>query len=124
MILGVGTDILQISRIEQALERTPKLAERILTSREQACFSAEKQPARFLAKRFAAKEAVTKALGTGIGRGVSWHHIEIDKDELGRPLVTLNGGAAERASELGIANIQISYSDEKEYIVAFVIAEG
>ncbi|MFY0677467.1 MAG: holo-ACP synthase [Neptuniibacter sp.] len=124
MILGVGTDILQISRIEQALERTPKLAERILTSREQALFSAEKQPARFLAKRFAAKEAVTKALGTGIGRGVSWHHIEIDKDELGRPLVALNGGAAERASELGIANIQISYSDEKEYIVAFVVAEG
>ncbi|MGI1672006.1 MAG: holo-ACP synthase [Neptuniibacter sp.] len=124
MILGVGTDILQISRIEQALERTPKLAERILTSREQALFSAEKQPARFLAKRFAAKEAVTKALGTGIGRGVSWHHIEIDKGELGRPLVALNGGAADRASELGIANIQISYSDEKEYIVAFVVAEG
>lgn len=124
MILGVGTDILQISRIEQALERTPKLAERILTSLEQALFSEEKQPARFLAKRFAAKEAVTKALGTGIGRGVSWHHIEIDKDELGRPLVALNGGAAERASELGIANIQISYSDEKEYIVAFVVAEG
>jgi len=124
MILGVGTDILQISRIEQALVRTPKLAERILTSREQALFSAQKQPARFLAKRFAAKEAVTKALGTGIGRGVSWHHIEIDKDELGRPLVALNGGAAERASELGIANIQISYSDEKEYIVAFVVAEG
>lgn len=124
MILGVGTDILQISRIEQALERTPKLAERILTSREQALFSAEKQPARFLAKRFAAKEAVTKALGTGIGRGVSWHHIEIDKDELGRPLVALYDGAAERASELGIANILISYSDEKEYIVAFVVAEG
>lgn len=124
MILGVGTDILQISRIGQALERTPKLAERILTSSEQTLFSADKQPARFLAKRFAAKEAVTKALGTGIGRGVSWHHIEIDKDELGRPLVVLNGGAADRASELGITNIQISYSDEKEYIVAFVVAEG
>lgn len=124
MIVGVGTDILQISRIEQALLRTPKLAERILTPDELQIFSAENRPALFLAKRFAAKEAVTKALGTGIGRGVSWQHIQIDKDESGRPLVALCDGAKDRAATLGIINLQLSYSDEREYIVAFAVAEG
>ena len=113
-----------IIRIEQALENTPKLAERILTSEEMKRFSADSRPVLFLAKRFAAKEAVTKALGTGIGRGVSWHHIEIHKDDLGRPLIALNGGAQDRADELGITNFQLSYSDEREYIVAFAVAEG
>lgn len=124
MILGVGTDILQIVRIEQSLQRTPKLAERILTSEELKLFAEDSRPALFLAKRFAAKEAVSKALGTGIGRGVSWHHIQIDKDEYGRPLVTLVEGAQQRATSLGITNLQLSYSDEREYIVAFAVAEG
>lgn len=124
MILGVGTDILQIARIEQSLQRTPKLAERILTSDELKFFAEDSRPALFLAKRFAAKEAVSKALGTGIGRGVSWHHIQIDKDEYGRPLVTLVEGAEARATSLGITNLQLSYSDEREYIVAFAVAEG
>lgn len=124
MILGVGTDILQIARIEQSLQRTPKLAERILTSDELKLFAEDSRPALFLAKRFAAKEAVSKALGTGIGRGVSWHHIQIDKDEYGRPLVTLVEGAEARATSLGITNLQLSYSDEREYIVAFAVAEG
>lgn len=124
MIMGVGTDILQIARIEQSLQRTPKLAERILTSDELKFFAEDSRPALFLAKRFAAKEAVSKALGTGIGRGVSWHHIQIDKDEYGRPLVTLVEGAEARATSLGITNLQLSYSDEREYIVAFAVAEG
>ena len=124
MILGVGTDILQIARIEQSLQRTPKLVERILTSDELKLFAEDSRPALFLAKRFAAKEAVSKALGTGIGRGVSWHHIQIDKDEYGRPLVTLVEGAEARATSLGITNLQLSYSDEREYIVAFAVAEG
>ena len=124
MIMGVGTDILQIARIEQSLQRTPKLAERILTSDELRFFAEDSRPALFLAKRFAAKEAVSKALGTGIGRGVSWHHIQIDKDEYGRPLVTLVEGAEARATSLGITNLQLSYSDEREYIVAFAVAEG
>ncbi|MGB0205710.1 MAG: holo-ACP synthase [Neptuniibacter sp.] len=124
MIMGVGTDILQIARIEQSLQRTPKLAERILTPDELKFFAEDSRPALFLAKRFAAKEAVSKALGTGIGRGVSWHHIQIDKDEYGRPLVTLVEGADARATSLGITNLQLSYSDEREFIVAFAVAEG
>ncbi|MFC6671689.1 holo-ACP synthase [Marinobacterium aestuariivivens] len=69
MILGIGTDLVQIDRIASALARTPALAQRVLTPAEQSGFEASRDPARFLAKRFAAKEAAVKALGTGIGRG-------------------------------------------------------
>jgi len=124
MIRGIGTDILQISRMAQALARTPALAQRILTTSEYEQFLSISNSALFLAKRFCAKEAVSKALGTGIGRGVSWKHIEIAKDKNGRPEVTLSEGALEHAERLGIASMHLSYSDEKEYIVAFVVAEG
>jgi len=124
MIKGIGTDILQIDRIEKSLIRTPKLAQRILTDRELAEFERSATPARFLAKRFAAKEAVVKALGTGIGNGVSWKHVEISKDDLGKPLVKLSGGALERANTMSIGSSFISYSDEKDYVVAMVVLEG
>ncbi len=124
MIIGVGTDILQIERMRKALLRTPKLADRILTPSELVLCTSKTDSALFLAKRFAAKEAIAKALGTGIGRGVSWQHMEISKDRYGRPLVELSLGAAARAKELSIDSLQLSYSDEKEYVVAFVIAES
>jgi holo-[acyl-carrier protein] synthase len=124
MIKGIGTDILQIDRIEKSLIRTPKLAQRILTDRELAEFERSATPARFLAKRFAAKEAVVKALGTGIGNGVGWKHVEISKDDLGKPLVKLSGGALERANTMSIDSSYISYSDEKDYVVAMVVLEG
>lgn len=124
MIRGIGTDILQISRMEQALERTPALAQRILTTSEYEQFLKVSNPSLFLAKRFCTKEAVSKALGTGIGRGVSWKHIEIAKDASGRPEVELSAGALDRAEGLGIKSVHLSYSDEKEYIVAFAVAEG
>jgi len=124
MIKGIGTDILQIDRIEKSLVRTPKLAQRILTDEELAEFERSAMPARFLAKRFAAKEAVVKALGTGIGNGVGWKHVEISKDELGKPLIKLSGGALDRANEMSIDSSFISYSDEKDYIVAMVVLEG
>lgn len=123
MILGVGTDILQISRMQDALERTPRLFQRILTDSELKQAQESANPTLFLAKRFAAKEAIVKALGTGIGRGVSWQHIEITKNEFGRPEVSLNSGALERAQTLGINTVHLSYSDEKAYIVAFAVAE-
>jgi len=124
MIKGIGTDILQIDRIEKSLIRTPKLAQRILTDRELAEFERSATPARFLAKRFAAKEAVVKALGTGIGNGVGWKHVEISKDDLGKPLVKLSGGALDRANTMSIGSSFISYSDEKDYVVAMVVLEG
>jgi len=124
MIVGIGTDILEISRMEVALERTPALAKRILSPIELEQFSNANNQARFLAKRFSAKEAVVKALGTGIGRGVSWQHMEISKDEYGRPEVSLSDGALQRAQSLGIKQMHLSYSDEKDYIVAFAVAES
>lgn len=124
MIVGVGTDLLDIRRIGKALERTPRLAERILTAQELEQFHSSTQPINFLAKRFAAKEAAVKALGTGIGRGISWQHFNITYDSLGRPLLELNGGALEKADLLGIRQIHISYSDETDHVVAFAVAES
>lgn len=123
MIFGIGTDLVQIDRIASALARTPALAQRVLTPAEQAGFEASRDPARFLAKRFAAKEAAVKALGTGIGRGVSWQHLEVGHDALGKPCLQLNGGAEARARELGIGQLHLSYSDEQQLVVAFVVAE-
>ena len=78
----------------------------------------------WLSKRFAAKEAVVKALGTGIRMGVGWQQIQIEKDELGKPLITLLGGALERANEMAVDSYFISYSDERDYVVAMVVLEG
>ena len=124
MILGLGTDIVAIARIAAALERTPGLAKRILTPVELEQFNASSEPERFLAKRFAAKEAGVKALGTGIGNGVGWQHLEVSHNEMGRPLLSVSATAAERAEELGITHWHLSYSDEVDYVVAQVIAEG
>lgn len=124
MIHSIGTDIVQISRVKAALERNAGFAQRILTPDEMERFSGERFPERFLAKRFCVKEAVAKALGTGIGRGVSWHHITLNYNEMGKPSVQLSGGAVERAQELGVSHWHLSYSDEQEYVVAHVIAEA
>lgn len=124
MIQGIGTDILQLERASAALKRTPGLAKRVLTQAELALYEKNTQPERFFAKRFAAKEAVVKALGTGIGRGVSWQHITIMNNELGKPEVHLCGGAQMHAQNQGIMTVHISYSDERDYIVAFAIAES
>ncbi|MFW1678429.1 holo-ACP synthase [Pontibacter sp. JAM-7] len=124
MILGLGTDLLELERMQQALRRTPKLSARILTGTEQIAFAQAKDAPRYLAKRFAAKEAIAKALGSGIGRGVSWQHIEINKDQHGRPVVELSGGAKQWAKTLGIQQVHLSYSDERAYILAFAVAEG
>lgn len=124
MILGVGTDIVSIARIAAAIDRTPALAQRILTAAELEQFNASSAPVRFLAKRFAAKEAGVKALGTGIGNGVGWQHLEVSHNELGRPRLTVSLRAAELAAEMGITHWHLSYSDESDYVVAQVIAEG
>ncbi|MBQ0755520.1 MAG: holo-ACP synthase [Amphritea sp.] len=123
MIFGVGTDLLDIRRIEMALARTPRLSERILTPTELSQYQQSNQQPRFLAKRFAAKEAAVKALGTGIGRGISWQHFEVGHNELGRPIMTLTGNARQRAEDLGIATFHLSYSDEQDQVIAFVVAE-
>jgi holo-[acyl-carrier protein] synthase len=123
-ILGLGTDIVEISRIEQSLARSPRLAERVLTAAEQAIYAAHAQPARYFAKRFAAKEAAAKALGTGIGRGISFQHFNVRNDEAGRPVLELQGAAAELAARLGVHHTWLSISDEQAFAMATVIFES
>ncbi len=119
-MIALGTDILQIARIEAVLERRgDRFVQRILTAEEQLEYKAHTQGKRLLAKRFAAKEAVAKALGTGIGRGVSWQDICVGHDDKGAPLVELSGGAAEVARRLGGTRVLLSLADEKDYVVAF-----
>lgn len=123
MIRGIGTDIVEIARMRQALARTPRLPQRILTPEELEAFRKSTDPAVFLAKRFAAKEAAVKALGTGIGRGISWQHFTVRHDPLGRPLLDVSGAALALARQAGIEHWHLSCSDERTQVIAFVVAE-
>lgn len=124
-VVGLGTDIAEIERVEKAFARSGKpFAQRILTDNEMAKLSALKQQGRFLAKRFAAKEAASKALGTGIAMGVSFHDFEITNDSLGKPVLSLTGKALEIAQKKQVVNIHLSISDERHYAVATVILES
>lgn len=132
MIVGLGTDIVEIERIEHKVPAAGdldnlakcRLAKRVLTESEMTIFIASSQPGRYLAKRFAAKEAAAKALGTGIGRGVSFQHIEISNNANGAPLISFSGGAAEQLTLLGGVRGHISIADEKHYATATVILES
>ncbi|XAW90795.1 holo-ACP synthase [Vibrio sp. CDRSL-10 TSBA] len=125
MIVGLGTDIAEIARIEQVLARSgAAFAARILTPQELELFAARKQQGRFLAKRFAAKEAASKALGTGIAGGVSFQDFIISNDALGKPVLSLQGKAAELAAGAGVTALHLSISDERHYAVATVILES
>ena len=121
-MIAIGTDILRITRVEEVVARLgDRFVARILTPAEQEEYRTSGQPQRLLAKRFAAKEAVAKALGTGIGRGVSWQDITIGHDSHGAPRVILSGGALEAASSRGGARVELSLADETEYVVAFAV---
>ena len=127
-IAGLGTDIVEIARIEQSLKRSPALLKRVLTEAEQDIFTRLQQQhpanaARYFAKRFAAKEAAAKALGTGIGRGVSFQHFSISNNADGAPVLSLSGYAAERAAAMGVNQLWLSITDEQAYAAATVILE-
>jgi holo-[acyl-carrier protein] synthase len=121
MTIAIGTDIVEIQRIASALERQgDKFVQRILTEREIAEYQARGNSVAFLAKRFAAKEAIAKALGTGIGRGISFQHMIVSNNSDGAPQVQLQANAAERLKQLGGTNVLLSLSDEKNYALAYV----
>lgn len=123
-IVGLGTDIAEIERVEKALARSGEpFAKRILTESEYQRFQTLKQQGRFLAKRFAAKEAASKALGTGIALGVTFHDFNISNDEHGAPLLELGNKALDIATAKGVKHIHLSISDERHYAVATVILE-
>lgn len=123
-IVGLGTDIIEIARIEQSLARSPRLVQRVLTETEQQILAAHGQPARYFAKRFAAKEAAAKALGTGIGRGISFQHFTVSNDPSGRPQLELTGPAKELADSMQVRSVWLSISDEQAYACATVILES
>jgi len=123
-MLSTGVDIVEIERLRRILEHWgQRFLDRVYTAREQA-FCLGRVPE--LAARFAAKEAISKALGTGIvGReGVNWLDMEVLPDRRGKPLVYLHGRARRRAEELGLTEWAISLSHEREVAVAFVVATG
>lgn len=119
-MISLGTDILKVARIVEVVDRLgDRFVRRILTETEREEYAQSALPNRLLAKRFAAKEAVAKALGTGIGRGVSWQNIQIEHDGMGAPQVVLSGGALEVAAARGGSTLLLSLSDEEDYVVAF-----
>ncbi|SDZ87716.1 holo-ACP synthase [Microbulbifer marinus] len=127
MIVSIGTDICSYSRVEAAWRRFgDRFVERVLSAGEQRAFAELAIPNRaaYLCKRFAAKEALGKALGTGIGRGISWQHIEVRRRRGEAPQVFLSGAARARADAMGVARIHLSLSDEKDFALAFVIFES
>ncbi|WP_078000335.1 holo-ACP synthase [Edwardsiella tarda] len=122
---GLGTDIVEIARIAAVVERSgDQLARRILAPAEWQQYQAHAQRVRYLAKRFAVKEAAAKALGTGIRQGLAFAQFEVVNDALGKPGLVLHGRAAELAAELGICTLHVSLADERRYACATVIAEG
>jgi len=124
MILGIGTDLVQIDRVAAALARWgEKFASKILAESELAQFRLNPSAA-FLAKRFAAKEAVAKALGTGMRLGVNFPQIVVVGKPGYRPEICMTGAAAERARSMGVKVSHLSISDEQEYALAFVVLEG
>jgi holo-[acyl-carrier protein] synthase len=122
MIVGVGVDIVEIRRITEAIERNNNFLEKLFTDKEMEYFKSKKMRAEYVAGRFAAKEAVAKALGTGI-RGFGFKDIEIDRNELGKPLVVLKDKARLIAEEYGNYNIHVSISHGEDSAVAYAVLE-
>ncbi len=124
-ILGLGTDIVEIARIEGVISRSgDRLAQRVLSSNEWQQYQAHQQPVRFLAKRFAVKEAAAKAFGTGIRGGLAFNQFEVYNDALGKPGLRFFEHAAEVAEKLGVKYVHVTLADERNYACATVIIEN
>ncbi|ARF63754.1 MULTISPECIES: holo-ACP synthase [Streptomyces] len=122
MIIGVGIDVAEIERFGAALERTPQLADRLFVSGELTLPSGERRGTASLAARFAAKEALAKALGAP--GGLLWSDVEVWVEESGQPRLRVTGTVAARAAELGVRSWHVSLSHDAGVASAVVIAEG
>jgi len=124
MIFGVGTDVVELSRIQASYERFGEhFVERILMDEEIEMFRRSKQPARFLAMRFAGKEATAKAMGTGFAHGVWLRDVGIASNEWGRPLVIWSERGRGVCDDLGIGAGHVSLTDDAGLIIAFAVVE-
>lgn len=122
MIVGVGIDVVPVDRFAETLRRTPSLAGRLFTPAEQLTGSGAPRSAESLAARFAAKEALAKAIGGG--GGMRWTDAEIRTDEAGRPQLSVRGTVAERAAARGVTHWHVSLSHDGGVAAATVIAEA
>ena len=119
---GVGVDLVEIARMQRAMERTPRIVERVFTKDEQSYCLKKARPAQHFAARFAAREAVLKALGTGFARGVGFKDVSVGRDESGRPYAILTGKAAEIAAEQGVREVALSLSYTHDVAMANAVA--
>ncbi len=125
MIFGIGVDIAETARVSRLLaEYGDRFARRILTEYELEEFNRRQQSDSYLASRFAAKEAVAKAFGTGIGKDLGFHSVQVENDTAGKPRLRFLDSAADLIARHRIDNALISLSDEKHYVVAMVVLEA
>jgi len=124
MIFGIGTDIVELARIESMRARYgARLAGRLLSSNELSDYHASPDASRFLAKRYAAKEAFAKAVGSGLRAPVSLRRISVTHDGLGKPVLQFDESLRLHLDQLGVNGHHLSLSDERDLIVAFVVLE-
>ncbi|MFZ5723984.1 MAG: holo-ACP synthase [Pseudomonadota bacterium] len=124
-ICGIGTDLVSVARIAEVLAgHGDRFRARILTPEERREFPGTAPEARWLAKRWAAKEAAAKALGTGIGGRLSFQDIVVGREASGRPVLEFRGAGLRLAQERGIVAAHLSLSDERDFALAFVVLEG
>jgi holo-[acyl-carrier protein] synthase len=124
MIIGIGTDLVKISRIEKAGRDHPGFLERVFTQKEREYCNRQKFPAQHYAARFASKESILKAFGTGLSAGMKWTDIEVLRGEGGGPIVNISGGAKDLADLKGVMQIMLSYSHDEGYAVAYAVLVG
>jgi holo-[acyl-carrier protein] synthase len=124
MVLGLGTDLIEIDRIQESMDRYgERFLQRIFTDEEIAFCMKKKHAAESFAARFAAKEAASKALGTGISRGVSWKEFEVRRQAGQRPMLHFTGRAAELAQAMGVRRVQLSLTHSRNLAMAAVVVE-
>lgn len=125
MIVSIGTDIVDIQRMQAGLDKLGvRFAEKILSAHEYQEFLMVKKQASFLAKRFAVKEALLKALGTGMRDGLHFQDIEVTHDTYGKPTLICYANTQNLLDKLGVSHTHLTIADEKDYAVAFVVLEA
>ncbi len=124
MIAGIGTDLCDIGRVQRALDRFgERFARKILVDSELERFRRHRKPAAYLAKRFAAKEAFSKAMGTGIRSPVSWHNVRVENERSGKPVLRFSEALGALLESRGIVAVHVSLTDEIGMAAAYVILE-
>lgn len=121
-MIGIGVDVVEIERFRRSLERTPSMRERIFTGVELDYVAAHADPVPSLAVRFAAREAVMKSLGLGLG-AFGFHDVWIERAETGQPSLAVAGRAAELANDAGVTRWHVSLTHSDLVAVAYVVAE-